>query len=156
LKDLKSGWRSPATDCMWPQTFPPRLYVLDITDPARPVERGRVDLPAQVENHAITGVAVQDRFPYVVTDDRPAEAGTFQVVDVSDAARPKVLGNFSHQGSPTDIAVAGNFAYVPTESPGLLIVNIGDPARPFIGSVLEGDFTSSIALAGGFAYIVER
>jgi parallel beta-helix repeat protein len=45
---------------------------------------------------------------------------------------------------------------VPTESPGLLIVNIGDPARPFIGSVLEGDFTSSIALAGGFAYIVER
>jgi hypothetical protein len=110
--------------------FPPRLYILDATTPSRPVVSGSADLPAGVQNHGVTGLAVQGRFAYVVTDARTAPSGTLQVIDIGDPAHPRVVGSLSHHGQPTDVAVSGSFAYVPTRAHGLLVVHISDPARP--------------------------
>lgn len=135
--------------------FPARLYILDLTNPLQPQEIGSADLSSDVQNHGITGVAVQGNFAYVVTDARTSDAGTLQVVDVNNPAAARVIGHVSFGGRPAALAVSTGFAYVPTASPGLLTFNTSNPAKPAQQGILEGNFLSSIAVSGSFGYIVE-
>jgi parallel beta-helix repeat protein len=146
---LEGNWLYVAT------TFPPRLYILDTVNPSTPVVHGSVDLPAQLQTHGITGVAVQGGFAYVVTDARIQNSGTLQVVNIDDPAKPITVGNVSYDGRPVDLAVSGNFGYVPAGADGLMIFNLSNPANPVLASRLKGTFTSGIALAGGLGYTVE-
>jgi hypothetical protein len=154
---------------------PARLYILDISNPVRAdfpndadgdrvpdVVIGSVDLPEEVQNHEITGLAVQNGFAYLVTHFRTVEEGegTLQVVDVRNPTRPEVQSSLLlPRTRPHDIAVAGNAAYVPAGGGGFLIFEISDPAMPVrqgpFGATGDTGFFSNIIVDRGFAYVVE-
>ena len=65
---------------------------------------------------------------------------------------------------PTGLVVAGEVAYVPAGTAGLLVFALRDPARPVLVTTLGDpdptdavatEFASGLALAGDFAYVVE-
>ena len=65
---------------------------------------------------------------------------------------------------PTGLVVAGEVAYVPAGTAGLLVLALRDPARPVLVTTLGDpdptdavatEFASGLALAGDFAYVVE-
>lgn len=67
---------------------------------------------------------------------------TMQVLDISNPALPTKIGEVELEGSPQDILIAGNTAYLVTLSY-LIIADISDLVRPTIlSSVFYGDFQS--------------
>jgi hypothetical protein len=92
------------------------LRVVDVSDPAAPVELGSYGT-----QHAWS-VAVQGNYAYV--------ADTYdglRVVDVSDPAAPIEAGFYDAPGAANDVAVAGEYVYVAGEG-GLFILRFAPSA----------------------------
>lgn len=67
------------------------------------------------------------------------------------------VGGLDTPGHAFDVAVGGNYAYVADDGFGLQIVDITDPANPFlVGSHEPLDQTNSIALGGEYLFIADR
>jgi hypothetical protein len=95
------------------------LRVLDVSDPAHPVEVGHADGPAY-------DVAVSGTYAYVAS-------GGLTVYDVTNPASPVQVGSWGTASSAGRVVVAGEFAFV--ASPGGYgwqgtTVRVSDPAHP--------------------------
>jgi hypothetical protein len=55
-----------------------------------------------------------------------------QIMEISDAAHPRLLGTCSTPGSTTSAEVAGDLAYVSDGAAGLQIINVQDSVHPII------------------------
>jgi hypothetical protein len=76
----------------------PRLVVVDVGDPARPVEVGRTGvLPGVVRDVAVSG-----SYAYVADGD----AG-LRVIDVSNPSSPREVGAYDTPGDAWGVAVSG-------------------------------------------------
>ena len=158
--------------------FPPRLHIVDITDPLAatfPADANfdgvsdvilrSIDLPADVATQTVRAVAVQGDFAYVLTNDLGNALGTLQVVSIRDPATAAVVHSLTLPvPRPTGLVVAGEVAYVPAGTAGLLVLALRDPARPVLVTTLGDpdpadaetiELASGLALAGDFAYVVE-
>lgn len=73
------------------------------------------------------GVAAKTSYCFA-TDlpDGPGGAA-LHVIDISDPASPAIVDTLQLSGSPSDIAVKGNFLYIPARDPGMFVVNVTDP-----------------------------
>jgi hypothetical protein len=101
------------------------LVVLDFTNSAAPVERGRVALPAIVKDIAVAGTRA-----YVAD----SSSGLY-VVDITTATSPVILGFYDTEGFADGVFIDGNQAYVADEI-GLIILNVADPtAVTKLGSI---------------------
>ena len=98
----------------------PRLVILDVTDPTRPVEVGKT---APISELAKC-VAVASGYAYV------GDGGGLQLMDVSDRADPAKVGFYDAPASVSDVAVLGSLAYVAATTSGLRVVNILNPRQP--------------------------
>ena len=82
--------------------------------------------------------------------------GCFQVVDITDPARPQTAGILN--GMPTltrDVSVAGNYAYVLTFADGITVVDISNPKSPaLVKSLALPKYTGSFVLGSGYIYEV--
>jgi parallel beta-helix repeat protein len=151
------------------------LHVLDISDSRAPtftadrnsnrvpdVLLGSVALPAGPAPHS---VAVAGPVAYVVTSiPDPGHVGTFQVVDVAEDARPRLLGGLDLPvPNPTGLAVLGDVVYVGARAAGVLVIDVHEPAAPrLLGTIGNPDpsaprtVTAGPVAADGFAYLIEQ
>ena len=158
--------------------IPPRLHIVDITNPRAatfPADANfdsvsdvilrSIDLPAAVQAQTVRAVVVQGDFAYVLTNDHGNALGTLQVVSIWDPATAQVVHSLTLPvPRPTGLVVAGEVAYVPAGTAGLLVFALRDPSRPVLVTTLGDpdptdavaiEFASGLALAGDFAYVVE-
>ena len=122
-----------------------RLSVLDVSDPTALREVGATaSLDWFVEDIAIAG-----SIAFV------AAGGTgLHIVDISDPARPTVIGAYDTPGYAEGVAVSGRYAYVADGPGGLRIVDIADPTNPTeVAVVYRLNYVFDVALAGNYAYL---
>ena len=76
------------------------------------------------------------------------------LIDVTQPAAPQEVSQIDLPGYPGGVAILGDFAYVASDSAGLVIVNVHDRAVPSITAALAtGDHAYSVALSGSNAYV---
>lgn len=128
------------------------------TPPAGQVDRwqtatflGKSELP----NCWTWGVALQGNNLFMAGDE---ETKSLWVLDVSDPARPKVVSTWGpYYGFPQEIAVQGNYAYVP-DSYNLLIFDISAPSAPQLVSRRplggpDDNGARDVVVRGNLAYV---
>jgi len=94
------------------------LSVVDVSDPARPREVGRIAGP-------VGEVDVAGGLAFATGGDG------LSVIDVSDPARLRRVGRYGPSGVDVrDVAVVGTYAYVVTGFSSLRVVDVSDPTRP--------------------------
>jgi hypothetical protein len=122
------------------------LYVIDISDPGRPIIAGS----SSVDGCRDMDVAGQ--IAYFATE------GGLDLVNVSDPSRPFRTASLSlPQGTTVGVAVSGNKAYVAASSAGLQVVDVSDPRNPVrIGAFNTGSNASQdVVVAGNRAYVAD-
>ena len=120
------------------------LIVVDATDPAAPVEVGRVDLPDYAE-----AVAVDDAYAYVL-----CPYGGLQIVSIANPAEPTLVASLPIDGYAQDIVVIDDLAYVGVR--GLDVVSIADPHAPERVGAYAGDaLTYSLVVDDDRVYLSE-
>ncbi len=117
---LAQGWRG--------------LRILDVADPANPIEISSVALQGDAR-----AVAVDGTFAYVIL-----APGSLAVIDISDPTSAAQVASYDLRGNARSVAVTGKLAYVPSaarlkldagglhvvSSAGLHVIDIADPAHP--------------------------
>jgi len=123
------------------------LVVLDVSNPASPVELGRVMTPGIVRDVALSG-----DYAYVADDDTG-----LVIVDVSDKSAPALAGSCDTAGHAYGVTVSGDYAYVVGGSNGLVIVDVSDKSAPsLVGSYNTAGRARGIALSGDYAYVADE
>jgi hypothetical protein len=110
--------------------------------------------------HSPAGVHVVGSYAYVIAGN------TLSVLDVSTATDPKLVGTLTNGtggavlAQPVKIYVLGAYAYIGTQSGGLEIVNVSNPASPVHAGFLAGIPPTGgargirdIMVAGSYAYL---
>ncbi len=123
------------------------LYVIDINNPAIPLNIGMVDTPGSGE-----GLAVNDCKAYVADG-----YDGLQIIDVSDPKNPMIIGYWDEYlfGPAKDVAVIGNEAYMANGSDGLQIIDVSNPKNPMvIGGLNKIGYAEDLAVTGGRAYVI--
>ncbi|MBI1987522.1 MAG: choice-of-anchor D domain-containing protein, partial [Nitrospinae bacterium] len=115
---------------------------------AGPPQRENVELISQVGGSALS-VFVQGKVAYV------GLGSSLHVVDVSDPASPRSLGQVTLPGLVEDIFVAGSLAYVANGKFGLRVVDVSTPTSPQEIGRLDtlGGYARGVFFSGGFAYV---
>ncbi len=96
------------------------LFILDVTDPAKPLPLGRWDSPGVGFD-----VDVQDGFVFLAD----YTAG-LQLVDVRNPASPIRAAGIDTPGNPLAVQGASGIAYVADTTSGLVSIDVRDPFRP--------------------------
>jgi hypothetical protein len=123
----------------------PELVVLDISEPASPVQAGQG--PEQVDVH---GLLIDEKYMYIAGD-----AG-LQVFDISNTSSPELLGSYRTDGPyASGVAISGSYAYVAAGFwGGLTIVDISNPSEPaFVSSYKTSDTVEDVTVSGSYAYV---
>lgn len=124
----------------------PRVVIFDVADPAHLVIAGQsVPLDGIVENLQVVGplAYVVDRFK-------------LHIIDVSNPASPRKLGDYQLPYWPGEVAVRGRYAYVTAgnDHGQLHIVDVANPTRPSrVGSFSIEGAAEGVAVARGYAYV---
>ncbi|MBK7781358.1 MAG: hypothetical protein IPJ58_11440 [Ardenticatenia bacterium] len=126
-----------------------RLYIVDVTDPAAPRLRGRLDLGANY----LLQVAVRDGLLY----GAGAKSGLL-VLDVRDPDRPRYLTAVGTDLAVTGLAVDGVRLLVSVgwdaRSGGLLVFGLADPTLPtLMGKLDVGQDARAVAPVGRYALL---
>jgi hypothetical protein len=68
-----------------------------------------------------------------------------EVLDISDPARPKRIGECATAGIPLDVRGAGHYAYVMDRGVNIEVIDFGDPAHPVeVGRFAARNYVSSV------------
>ena len=119
------------------------LRLLDISDPASPVEINLID-PGEV-----TSVALSGSIAYI------AGGGYFRAIDVSDPSNLNPIGSVPIPGPGWQLAVVGDTAFVADGTEGLQIIDISSPAHPLIVGNYQysSAFARDVVVSGDLAYL---
>lgn len=119
------------------------LVTADVTDPAAPVELGRLQLP-----YILTEVTMLDELAFVETDE-----GLWRIFDLTDPSAPQQIGSMPLPGGLYDVDFVGDLAYLGTGT-GLHIVDLTDLAAPTIIGTWD-DYWSvpHVTVRGDYAYL---
>ena len=133
----------------------PRMAILDIADPARPVVAGRTGvLPGRISSGAMRGATVTDRYAYVANGD-----GGLRIFDVSNPIAPVEVGSLiSNHDNLVSVAVSGHYAYVVSQSwslHGLQVVDVSDPAAPVVVGLCDMPGAHDVTVVGDYAYATD-
>jgi len=124
------------------------LHIVDISNPANPVQLGRFVTIKP------TAISAQGNYVYLTNSNDYS----LEIIDVSNPYNPIITGvyYFPYGSSRSeDIAVQDGYAFVADSANGLQIINVSDPAVPFLqGSTGIEYVPTSIFVEGGFAYVV--
>ncbi len=140
------------------------LRVLDVEDPAAPVEVGTLAAPEFILLGFPGGIkpALADNVLYVPLAG--FDWGGLWVVDVSDPTSPREITLLDAQYSAIDLALSGNIAYIAGYPSGyFLLVDVADPAHPQEVGVFRLSREQHVRLhsqdtdvSGSWLYVVER
>ena len=120
------------------------LYILDVSNPARPVIAGSYVAPGYAE-----GVAVSGDYAYVA--DGP---GGLRIMNIRNPSQPvEVATAFSHD-YVYGVSLSGHFAYLAAAGSGLLVVDISSPSEPKEAARLSiAAFAYAVAAVGQTVYV---
>jgi len=122
----------------------PRLTILDVTNPAKPIVLGKTIPFAGL----LKDVLVVGNLAYVI------EENGLHIVDVTNAAAPTLSGFYDTPGRAAAVSVVGNYAYVADGESGLRVVNVSDPANPTeVGFYDTPGIAIGIYVVGNYAYV---
>jgi hypothetical protein len=131
----------------------PRLVVLNISDPAAPVEIGRTKPMPDL----ITHIAVEGDYAYVIAPIQELGSAIspngLHIVNIANPATPYEVSFYYIPGNVQGVVVAGSNAYIVDDS-GLRIIDFGDLANPIERGFLAIDYAQDVEVAGEYAYIV--
>ncbi len=136
-------------------------HILDVTNPAAPVEVGTHSLAQSISWERVAAVVTDDaqgrRYAYTAYEDYRRIYG-LRIVDVTDPAVPAALGSLAMNAPIYEVAVANEYAYL-LVGPGvgrLVTVGISDPQNPTeVHSALPGSWGSeSLAVQDHYLYLV--
>jgi hypothetical protein len=88
------------------------LEIVDFSDPANPVELGKVFL-----SYPLGGITINDGYVYIAN----GYVG-LRIIDVSDSQSPQEVGYYDIENYALDITFSGSFVYVADGKNGLYIV----------------------------------
>ena len=118
------------------------LRVIDVSNPAAPVEVGFLDTGGLWFD-----VAVVDGMAYI------AGGAGLHVIDVSNPASPVEVGVLDTPGRAKGLAVVGDVAYIADDT-ALRVIDVSNPAAPVeLGSVDTPAFATSVSVVDGLAYV---
>ncbi|MDQ1317735.1 MAG: hypothetical protein QG588_1388 [Candidatus Poribacteria bacterium] len=123
------------------------LVILNVSDPPKPVEAGRINIPAM-----LIGIDVKGNYAYLADKKRG-----LRVIDVSDPTNPKEMGFYDLPGITFRVNVAGDYAFVTNISKGLCVIDISDPEK--LNKVAEDNTyinALGVSVVGKYAYIANR
>ena len=122
------------------------LVIVDITDPANPVETGFIEI------EDVNGVYVLGDYAYI------ARGGPgLRIIDVSNPAAPSLIGSCDTPGTAEDVYVTGGYAYVAVGTKGLNVVDVSDPASPtIVGERNTPGYASAVHVDGAYAYVADE
>jgi hypothetical protein len=138
----------------YPEIEPPGLRVIDVANPAAPVQVGNVELlsgPIQSYSYP-TEVEVVGDLAYI------ADTAGLRTVDVSDATAPVDIDLAASSGRPYSLAVVDGLAYVTSViyRGGLSVFDLSDPRTPIeIGFLQLLDGALDVAVEGETAYVAD-
>jgi hypothetical protein len=118
------------------------LRVVDVADPAGPVEIARYDQPVR---------------RLVAEDERIYTAGSrLDVIDVSGGAAPRRIGVYQVPGAADSLAVAGSYVYLVSRQDGLSVIEVSDPSAPArIGGYTTPREAQAVAARDGLVYLAD-
>lgn len=123
----------------------PALEIFDITDPAHPAFRGRLEVADTILDAAPAG-----RYVLVTT-------GNFlKIADVSQPDHPTWVGNLDLGSPPEAVAVDGTFAGITRHPHGVDLIDWADPQNPKrLGNVTPPlpVTVNAIAMRNGWVYV---
>ena len=135
-----------------------RLCVLDVSNPAAPIQVGVLTDPTHISGQST--IDLVGHYAYVVGGAGPI----LSTIDISNPTSPTFVGSVtvgSAGSAQPNVAVSGKYAYV-LDTGALTAVNISNPASPTVVSTLADttNFTSAdwggglffISIAGHYAY----
>ena len=122
------------------------LRIVDVTDPAHPVEAGQIYSDTQAQ-HYISAVALKGQYAYAIGTNY------LYTIDVSDPLSPTEVLSSSVPGDGYYMTLANNYLYV-SRTNGVHVLDISNPISPTeIGTYPVGG--GDIAVAGQYAYVSE-
>jgi len=122
------------------------LYVIDITNPANPIE---IDSFA-VDNNVLR-IFISGNYAYIMED-----TDGLHILDVSNPANPFEIGYYNTIGNAEGIMVSGNYAYIADGAEGLIILDITDPTKMTkVGSFATGGYSFQVVVEGNYAYVAD-
>jgi hypothetical protein len=129
------------------------LRVVDVADPASPRLAGAYDAwyaYSLALASAPAGQAMrQATHAYVA-----ATNDGLRIVDVSNPISPTEVSHYAMAGSPIDVVIAGQYAYMIESAPLLRVISLADPRQPVeVGSLRFNGDALDLAVAGAFAYV---
>ncbi|HVK99575.1 MAG TPA: hypothetical protein VM553_07185, partial [Dongiaceae bacterium] len=123
----------------------PGLDVVDVRDPLQPIKVGNWTFN---NTQNVAGLAIQDKRVYLVDPNPPEQAmesdsrGMLFIFGIYDPTEPHRVGEVELPESPSDVAVAGDYAYVTqTATNRVQVVDVSNAASPVR--------VSSLAIANG-------
>lgn len=100
-----------------------RLYIYDISDRDAPVELGAHSISS------VNGIEVLGDYVYIARDFPPAEQGV-HVADISNPGQYPTLMNLGPEADGQSIKREGDLLYATSETHGLVMYDLSDPATP--------------------------
>ena len=125
------------------------LRIVDITNPASPIEVGFCDIAGVALN-----IALWNSYALVVM-----QSYDLIIIDITDPTSPFEVGYYDNpafSSSTTDnagVAAQGNYAYLPSGSDGLRVVDLDNPALPLELAQCPIEYARELALAGNLVYV---
>jgi hypothetical protein len=130
------------------------LYAIDVADTSQPKQLG-FDI-SRISNGLRTprGIAINGQYAYIADINNG-----FSVYDISNPSDLRELSRVEKPQGMTDVAVAGNYAYVSMqehekrEKRGMLVYDVSNPSQPIqIGFVNTDHSSNALAAQGNYAY----
>lgn len=122
------------------------LSIVDVTNPAAPVEVAVYDPPGDAVD-----LAVQADYGYLLDGDK------LRILNVSDDAEPVEVGRHTLPENGRHLTVSGSYAYVAADEAGLRIIDVSDPAQPDeVGFLDTYTKTMDVDTQGQYAYLATK
>ena len=123
------------------------LRVIDVSDPASPVELGALDTLGSVARD----VAVVGDLAYLAIGDYP---NGLRVIDVSNPTVPVEIGALVTSGQANDVKVVGDLAYLAGDFPSLRVIDVSNPTAPVeVGALNTPGDAWDVEVVGDLVYV---
>jgi hypothetical protein len=128
------------------------FYILDISNKTAPKIRSQY-----LTSDMITDMAIVNDKAFLA---RMENKGVLEIVNVSNMTQPVYLGSYANTngivlgGRHVHLTVRNNYAFLALSSNGLQIIDISNPASPFlVGGYYPSSEVADVALQGNLAFL---
>ena len=122
------------------------LKIVDVSDPSRPREVGKIDTPGYAE-----GLAFADDVVFIADG-----GGGLRVIDVSNPEAPHEIAGSDTDGYAYDLAVDGDLVYLADGNSGLMILAVSGSGAAEIGHFVaerRSFQVRAVVVSGRYAYV---